>query len=142
MFCCAWHWTDLPAMEKVAKAIFKSAYHCVVKIFWSSGIMECTCMMFTFENGVPLMGFNKTEAAVFSCRLCFLRAFFFISFFYNLIPYINVILCFLMFKLKQNGPCSWHVYRSIVFTVSSRVLIVVDQVIKQFSNLIWNNCIL
>ena len=25
-------------------------------------------------------GFNKTEAAVFSCRLCFLRAFLFISF--------------------------------------------------------------
>jgi len=23
--------------------------------FWSSGIMECTCMLFTFENGVPLM---------------------------------------------------------------------------------------
>ena len=44
-------------------------------------------MLFIFENGVPLMrkgasvvwhhslllmnGFNKTEAAVFSCRLCF-----------------------------------------------------------------------
>ena len=51
-------------------------------------------MLFTFENGVPLMregasmvwhhsfllmtSFNKTEAAVFSCRLCFLRAFPFI----------------------------------------------------------------
>jgi len=23
--------------------------------FWSSGIMECTCMLFTFENGVLLM---------------------------------------------------------------------------------------
>ena len=23
--------------------------------FWSLGIMECTCMLFTFENGVPLM---------------------------------------------------------------------------------------
>ena len=60
-----------------------------------SGIMECTCMLFTFENGVPLMrqgasvvwhhslllinSFNKTEAAVFSYRLCFLRAFPFIS---------------------------------------------------------------
>jgi len=28
---------------------------CVVIFFWSSGIMECTCMLFTFENGVPLM---------------------------------------------------------------------------------------
>jgi len=51
-------------------------------------------MFFTFENGVPLMrygasvvlhhslllmsGFNITEAAVFSCRLCFLKAFPFI----------------------------------------------------------------
>ena len=66
---------------------------------WSSGIMECTCMLFTFENGVPLMrkgasvvwhhslllmnSFNKTEAAVFSCRLCFLRAFLFISFIHS-----------------------------------------------------------
>jgi len=48
-------------------------------------------MLFTFENGVPLMrygvsvvwhhslllmnGFNKTEAAVFSCILCFIRDF-------------------------------------------------------------------
>ena len=30
-------------------------HHCVVIFFWSSGIMECTCMLFTFENGVPLM---------------------------------------------------------------------------------------
>jgi len=29
--------------------------HCGVKFFWSSGIMECTCMLFTFENGVLLM---------------------------------------------------------------------------------------
>jgi len=55
-------------------------------------------MLFTFENGVPLMrkgasvvwhhslllmnGFNKTEAAVFSCRLCVLRAFPFICLIY------------------------------------------------------------
>ena len=68
-------------------------------IFWTSWIMECTCMLFTFENGVPLMcqgasvvwhhslllmnSFNKTEAAIFSCRLCFLRAFPFISFIFN-----------------------------------------------------------
>jgi len=30
-------------------------HHCVVIFFWSSGIMECTCMLFTFENGVPFM---------------------------------------------------------------------------------------
>ena len=24
-------------------------------IFWSSGIIECTCMLFTFENRVPIM---------------------------------------------------------------------------------------
>jgi len=26
-------------------------HHCVVIFFWSSGIMECTFMLFTFENG-------------------------------------------------------------------------------------------
>jgi len=30
-------------------------HHCVVIFFWSSGIMKCTCMLFTFENRVPLM---------------------------------------------------------------------------------------
>jgi len=30
-------------------------HHCVVIFFWSSGIMECTCMLLTFENGVLLM---------------------------------------------------------------------------------------
>ena len=30
-------------------------HHCVVIFIWSSGIMECTCMLFTFENGDPLM---------------------------------------------------------------------------------------
>ena len=34
-----------------------------------------------WHHSLPLMNsFNKTEAAVFSCRLCFLRAFPFISF--------------------------------------------------------------
>ena len=74
--------------------------------FWSSGIMQCTCMLFTFENGVPLMrqvasvvwhhslllmnGFNKTEAAVFSCRLCFLGAF----------PFINLIMISMIFRIS------------------------------------------
>jgi len=30
-------------------------HYCVIIIVWSSGIMECTCMLSTFENGVPLM---------------------------------------------------------------------------------------
>jgi len=30
-------------------------HHWVVIFFWSSGIMVCTCMWFTFQNGVPLM---------------------------------------------------------------------------------------
>ena len=72
-------------------------HHCVhvIIIVWSSRIKECTCMLFTFENGVPLLcygasvvwhyslllmnSFNKTEAAVFLCRLCFQGAFPFIS---------------------------------------------------------------
>jgi len=75
-------------------------------IFLVSGIMECTCMLFTYENGVTLMrsgasvvwhhslllmnGFNKTEAAVFSCRLCFLRAFPFISFLSNIMCLVHL----------------------------------------------------
>ena len=48
-------------------------HHCEVIFFWSSWIME-------WDHALLLMnGFNKTEAAVFSCRLCFLRAFPFIS---------------------------------------------------------------
>jgi len=30
-------------------------HHCVAIFFWSSGIMGCTCVLLTFENGVPLM---------------------------------------------------------------------------------------
>ena len=30
-------------------------HHCVVIFFWSSGNMECTCILFTFANGVLLM---------------------------------------------------------------------------------------
>ena len=70
-------------------------------------LRECTCMLFTFENGNLLMrqrasvvchhslllmnGFNKTEAAVFSCRLCFLRAF----------PFISLLLEFLFIGRRQ-----------------------------------------
>ena len=35
--------------------IYPVLHHCVVNFFLSSGIMECTCMLFTFENGVLLM---------------------------------------------------------------------------------------
>jgi len=39
---------------------------------------------FVANNSIAVMnGFNKTEAAVFSCRLCFLRAFSFISFIFT-----------------------------------------------------------
>jgi len=78
-------------------------HHCVVIFFWSSGIMECTCVLFAFGGGVllvrwgasvvwrrslPLMnGFNVTEAAVFSHRLCFLRAFPFVSFIFGMLIY-------------------------------------------------------
>ena len=58
--------------------------HCVVVLLWSSWIMNC--MLFTFKNRVPRLGasvvwhfslprmnsFNKAEAAIFPCRLCFL----------------------------------------------------------------------
>ena len=35
-------------------------HHCVVLFFWSSGIMECTCMLLTFENAVNTDG-KKTH---------------------------------------------------------------------------------
>jgi len=101
-------------------------YHCVVIFFWSSGIMEWTCMLFTFENGVPLMrkgasvvwhqslplmySFDKTEAAFFSCRLCFLRAFPFISLMqlqydrYTLCPHKKVS-SKVNFRLQPTGVC-------------------------------------
>jgi len=68
-------------------------------------------MRLTFENGVLLMrlgasvvlhhslplmnSFNKTEAAVFSCRLCFLRAF----------PSISLIKS----RIKKCYPFSWEI---------------------------------
>ena len=72
-------------------------HHCVVIFFWSSGIIEC--MLYTFEKRVLLMrkgasvvwllslprmnSFNKTEAAIFPCRLNFLKVFPFIGLIYN-----------------------------------------------------------
>ena len=69
----------------------KRNYNINIKTFWSSWIMYGTCMLFTFGKRVPPMrqgtsvvwrpslplmnSFNKTEAAVFSCRLCFLGIF-------------------------------------------------------------------
>ena len=46
-------------------------------VWWSSGVSftrNRTCGHVLLMNS-----FNKTEAAVFSCRLCFLRVFLFIS---------------------------------------------------------------
>jgi len=70
-------------------------HHCVDIFFWSSGIMDCTWMLFTFENGVLLMrygasmvwhhslllmnSFNKTEAAVFFIKAMLPEGFLFIS---------------------------------------------------------------
>ena len=68
--------------------------------------IEWTCMFFTIKNAVLLMrqgasvvwhhslplmnSFNKTEAAVFSCKLCFLRAF----------PFISLIAIFFIIYMK------------------------------------------
>ena len=46
-----------------------------------------------WHHSLPLMNsFNKTEAAVFSCRLCFLRAFPFISLLLLRMEYISMYL--------------------------------------------------
>jgi len=34
-------------------------HHCVVMFFWSSGTMECACVLFAFENGVLLMRWGR-----------------------------------------------------------------------------------
>ena len=33
----------------------QTSSYCVVIYFWSSGSIECTCMLLTFENGVSFM---------------------------------------------------------------------------------------
>jgi len=59
-------------------------HHCVVIFVWSSGIMDCMLFTFPLIRGRQWCGifryslinsFNKTEAVIFHCRLCFLRAF-------------------------------------------------------------------
>ena len=80
-------------------------------------------MLFTFENGVLLMrqgasvvwhhslllmnSFNKTEAAVFTYRLCFLRAFPFISLIRHLKRNFSKTYMFLlpMYLVYQNLFC-------------------------------------
>ena len=51
--------------------------------------MHLSCLCIYFSN--VLNSFNKTEAAVFSCRLCFLRAFPFISLHNNFEERITII---------------------------------------------------
>jgi len=99
MFCLKTHFLSQKFAISFAMLIYlvyltycPVLHHCVVIFFWSSGTMECTCMLFTFKKKkVPLMrygssvvwhhslllmnSFNKTEDAVFSCRLCLLWAF-------------------------------------------------------------------
>jgi len=42
--------------QKMISSQFKRCIgNFLVLFFWSSGIMECTCLLFTFENGVLLM---------------------------------------------------------------------------------------
>ena len=49
--------------------------YCVCHWLRAQAMFDVTCS----PAFIGEMGFNKTEAAVFSCRLCFLRAFPFIS---------------------------------------------------------------
>jgi len=51
----AWRRLNNNILFKAAVKCRLVLHHCVVIFFWSPGIMECTCMLFTFENGVPLM---------------------------------------------------------------------------------------
>ena len=111
--------------------------HIIVQSYFSgsqgSWSVHVGPMLFTFENGVPLMrqgvigvasfikllmnGFNKTEAAVFSCRLCFLGAFPFTSLkfgqFSNILfsksnqpyPTYRVSVFFIHFEKRQPHQC-------------------------------------
>ena len=89
-------------------------YYIIVQLYLSgpqrSWSVHCTYMLFTYEDGVLLMrqgasvvwhhslllmnGLNKSEAAVFSCRLSFMRAFSFISFF---VVFVFHLFCLYMY---------------------------------------------
>jgi len=60
-----------------------------------------------WHHSLPLMNsFNKTEAAVFSCRLCFLWAFPFISFF-DTVYFVRKVFSFNIFsnyRICKNKP--------------------------------------
>ena len=55
-------------------------YTLYVNIELNLNLTQLYCFLVVWHHSLLLMNsFNKTEAAVFSCRLCFLRAFPFIS---------------------------------------------------------------
>jgi len=117
-------------------------HHCIVIFFWFSEIMHC--MLLSIENRVLLMRWgaqwcgifhyywwtasnqNKTEASIFPCRLCFLRAFPFISFL-NLIAHTKCVW--------------WHVDNTIHFDTAIRESMSVenaDIIAFVFVLLAWN----
>jgi len=81
---------------------FLRVYMYVVYIWkWSSA--HALGASVVWHRSLLLMnGFNKTEAAVVSCRLCFLRAFPFISFFKHWFIFKCVILMSLYFVKRKN----------------------------------------
>ena len=79
----------------------------IVLDFLSSGIMDCTCVLLTFKNSVPRMryvasvvwhlsltlmnSFNKTEASISRCRLCFLRTTIFLRLNYLILQHYHYV---------------------------------------------------
>jgi len=65
-----------------------------------------------WHHSLPLMNsFNKTEAAVFSCRLCFLRVF----------PFISLIALTFWF-----GVCTWGYQCFRIYLVRAVVSLLID----------------
>jgi len=67
-----------------------------------------------WHHSLPLMNsFNKTEAAVFSCRLCFLRAF----------PFISLIVLLDLEMLILSTECLAWIYNYIVGNIATTHLL-------------------
>jgi len=92
-------------------------HHCVVIFFWNSGIMECTCMLFTFKNWVPLMrsvvaSFITTDEHLQYIRgCCFLvQAMLPVGFPFHQFNILKLHVCYIKYAIKIEH----HVHNSFI----------------------------
>jgi len=68
-------------LDKLAKNVVLMDHGLYVVYIWEKSSAHALCGVSGVASSLPLMNsFNKTEAAFYSCRLCFLGAFPFLSF--------------------------------------------------------------